>query len=385
MEFDFSTAGRIVFGAGALARLAALAAPLGRRALLVTGERSADESGVADSVGAAIAVAARARCAGEPSVADVDRAVAAARAERCDFVVAVGGGSALDCGKAAAGMLTNPGSLEDYLEGVGKGLVLARPPVPLIAVPTTAGTGSEATKNAVVSGPGYKKSIRSPLLLPTVALVDPDLLASVPRPVRAACGLDALTQVLEPTLSRNAGPLTDALSLTGIRAAARALPAYVADPADAAARAGMALASLLGGISLANAGLGAVHGFASPLGAQFPIPHGVACGTMLAAVVETNLAAARGTPAEERVASRFAAAAEALLDRRFADRAAALRAGLARLHALQAELGVPRLAALGVRDEHLPAIVAGARGSSMRTNPVNLTDAELTAALRRAM
>lgn len=385
MEFEFYTAGRIVFGAGSLERLGELAKPLGTRALVVTGAHSAQKSGLLVRVMGLVETAAVAPCAGEPTVEDVDRAVALARAAACDFVVAVGGGSALDCGKAAAGMLTNPGSLEDYLEGVGIGATIDRTPAPMIAIPTTAGTGTEVTKNAVIRGPGYKKSVRSPKLIPDVALVDPDLLAPASREVLAACGMDALTQVIESYLSRNASPMTDALAREGIRAAGKHLVPLCDDPTDTDAREAIALTSLFGGICLANAGLGAVHGFASPIGAHFPIPHGVVCGALLATVLETNLDAARGRPEADRVWTRFARVAEALTGITYESPVVAAGAGLAHCRAMQRALSIPTLTTLGLREGHFPRIIAGARGSSMRTNPVDLTDAQLEEALRRVL
>jgi alcohol dehydrogenase class IV len=386
MGFEFFSAARIVFGAGSLERLDELAAPLGRRALLVTGARSADESGASDAVRGKIEVAAHARCASEPRVEDVDRAVEAARAGACDLVVALGGGAVLDCGKAAAGMMTNPGSLEDYLEGVGKGLTIDERPAPMIAIPSTAGTGSEVTKNAVISGAGYKKSIRSPDLIPDVALVDPDLLATAPPALVAACGMDALTQVIESFMSLNASPLTDALAIDGIYSAGRFLERFWRDRGDGEARSGVALTSLYGGICLANAGLGAVHGFASPLGALFPFAHGEVCGSLLAASMEANLEVSRGGPAEERVWSRFAEVSAALLgDEPHGDVESGVRSGLARLHELRRVLEIPTLGELGLREEDVPQVVAGARGSSMRTNPVLLSDEQLSETLRRAL
>jgi alcohol dehydrogenase class IV len=382
--FDFATAGRILFGAGKLAEIGAIGAQMGRRALLVVGARSADESGLRARIERALPVGAVARCAREPHIDDVDAAVAAARDGGCDWVLAVGGGSALDCGKAAAGLLTNGGQLSDYLEGVGTGRAIERPAAPMVAVPTTAGTGSEVTRNAVLSGPGYKKSVRSALLLPRVALVDPELARGAPPAVTAACGMDALTQVIEPYLSRGAGPLTDGLALEGIRAGARGLAAAYRDPGDLAAREQMALCSLFGGICLANAGLGAVHGFAAALGALFPIPHGVTCAVMLAPVIEGNLAAARGTPVEDRVWERFARVAEALTGRRFADRSEAAAAGLAWLRELVAALEIPRLGALGVGAGDVAAVVARSRGASMRFNPIDLDDRQLAAMVEAA-
>lgn len=381
--FELVTAPRIVFGAGALAKLETIARSLGGRALLVVGGASAERSGLLAGLERSLPVAAVARCAHEPTVADVDDAVEAARAASCDLVVAAGGGSVLDCGKAAAGLLANGGSLVEYLEGVGSGRELTRPATPLVAVPTTAGTGSEVTKNAVVSGPGFKKSVRSPLLVPRVALVDPELTRGLPREVAAACGMDALTQLIEPCLSRSANPLCDGLALQGVAAAGRSLSRAVLEPDDES-REGMALASLLGGICLANAGLGAVHGIAASLGALFPIPHGVACAAILPQTVRANLRAAQGADGD-RLRLRFAQVSEALCGRRFVDRASAIDAGLSTLQTLQRELAIPSLSRLGIGEVDLPRIVAGSRGSSMRFNPVELTDDELTSILRASL
>ena len=384
-SLEFYTAGRIRFGNDSVDELADLVPEMGRRALLVTGARFARESGLLARLRASFPVGAVAECGREPHVEDVDRAVAAAQEAGCDVVVAVGGGAVLDCGKAAAGMMTNPGGLADYLEGVGSGREITEPAAPMIAVPTTAGTGSEVTKNAVITGPGYKKSVRSPLLIPRIAVVDPRLTYSMPPEGTAACGMDALAQLIEPYLSRNAEPLTDAFALTGIRAAARGLEAAWEDPLDEEARENMALASLLGGICLANAGLGAVHGFAAPLGALFPIPHGIACAAMLVPVIEGNLEAARGTAVEDRVWSRFARVAVALTGRAASDRLLTVEAGLDFLRELTRRLRLPRLGAFGVGEAEVEAVVAGARGSSMRYNPVDLADAELADILRSAL
>jgi alcohol dehydrogenase class IV len=383
--FEFTTAPRIVFGAGAAARLTELTRAFGDRVLLVLGGASANRSGLAARLRNELSPCAEARCADEPSVDEVDRAVAAGRAGHCDVVVAVGGGSVLDCGKAAAGMMTNPGSLIDYLEGVGVGRTIEALPLPMIAVPTTAGTGSEVTKNAVISGPGYKKSVRSPLLIPKVALVDPELTYSMPSEVTASCGMDALTQLIESYLSKNASPMTDGLALRGIVAAGQSLARAFADPSDAEAREGMALASLLGGICLANAGLGAVHGFAAPLGAILKIPHGVACAALLPQVIRANLEAARGTAQEHRLRARFAAVAEALTGERFDAKDRAIEAGLGAIARLQRDVQIPGLATLGTTEAHVAPLVRGSRGSSMRYNPVELTDLQLEAILREAM
>jgi len=383
--FEFYTAPHIVFGAGSLARVAELLPPPGRRVLLLVGRRSAEQSGLLRRLEGLLPVRAVARCGREPVVDDVDRAVAEGRGAECDAVVAVGGGAVIDCGKAASGMLTNPGSLVDYLEGVGRGLQLEQVPAPMLAAPTTAGTGSEVTKNAVVSGPGFKKSIRSPMLIPRVALIDPELTHTMPAEVTASCGMDALTQLIEAYLSTSATPFTDGLALQGIAAAGESLVHAWERPDDAAAREGMMLASVLGGICLANAGLGAVHGFASPLGALFPIPHGVACAALLPQVVAANLEAVQGEEAEGRFVARLARVGDALTGQRHGDEQRAAEQALARLRQLQGRLGIPRLGQLGVREEHLQQIVDGSRGSSMRHNPVELSDRQLERILRQAL
>ncbi len=384
--FEFFTAARIVFADGAAERLGELARPLGSRALLVVGGASAEHSGLLGRLREQLPVVAEARCGREPRIEDVDRAVSGARAARCDLVVAVGGGSVLDCGKAASGMITNPGSLLDYLEGVGAGKTIERPPVPMVAVPTTAGTGSEVTKNAVISGAGYKKSVRSPLLIPRLAVVDPRLTHDDPPELTAACGMDALTQLIEAYLSNNASPLTDGLALRGIAAVGQALPAAYEGPDDARARRRMALGSLLGGICLANAGLGAVHGFASPIGALFPqIGHGVACASLLPHVLRKNHQASHRTPVAARVHARLADIGEALSGRRTVERAEAIAAAIAGVEVLRQRLRIPTLSELGITREDLPRIVVGARGSSMRHNPVELTDQQLTEILEAAL
>ena len=381
MEFSFLTAPEIIFGAGALGRLS----KLGERALLVLGRESERNRELARMVGEQVAVGAVARCEREPTVAEVDRAVERARAGRCDWVVAAGGGAVLDCGKAASAMMTNPGSLEDYLEGVGEGLTIHERPAPMVAAPTTAGTGSEVTKNAVISGPSYKKSVRSPMMIPRVALVDPLVTHTMPPAVTASCGMDALVQCVESYLSRGASPLTDGLALQGAAAAGRSLARAFERGGDAGARQDMALASLLGGVCLANAGLGAVHGFASPLGALFPIPHGVACAAIFPQVLGANLEASQDTEEGARLLRRTARVVRVMGASTSPDDGAAVEQGLAWLSRLQRRVEIPRLGALGIKPEDFPRLVAGSRGSSMRYNPVDLSDEQLTGILEAAL
>ena len=379
--FDLAAPARIVFRAGAAREDGTLARELGAHALLVTG-RSAARADVVTAPLAAAGVRWTAfAVAAEPTV-DLARAgVAAARAAGCDLVIGLGGGSALDAAKAIAALLGNGGDPLDYLEVVGRGLPLTRPSLPMFALPTTAGTGSEVTKNAVLAAPdhGLKASLRSPLMLPRVALVDPDLLAGLPAAVLASSGLDALSQLIEPLVSARANPLTDGLAREGIRRSAGALRrAYTAARAGrevaAEDREALALASLFGGLCLANAGLGAVHGFAAPLGGMFSAPHGAVCAALLPAVVRVNARAlaARAPDAPARARLREIAAlvtgrADATIDD-----------GVAWLVDLCAALEIPGLARHGLTPARVPELVTKARAaSSMKGNPLTLTDDEL--------
>ncbi|WP_052388383.1 iron-containing alcohol dehydrogenase [Dactylosporangium aurantiacum] len=307
---------------------------------------------------------------GEPTVDDARDAVAAARAHGADVVVAVGGGSVLDLGKAVAALLGNGTDPLDHLEIVGRGAPFTRPSVPFVAVPTTAGTGSEVTANAVLAAPeaGLKASLRGAGLLPRVALVDPLLTLGCPPAVTAASGLDALTQCLEPFVSALANPVTDGLSREGLRRAGRALRRAYTDGSDVEARTDMALCSLLGGMSLANAKLGAVHGFAGVIGGMIDIPHGAACAALLAPVVEANVRALRSRDAADPALDRFAEAARLLTGRPDAT----VEAGVAWLRETVSLLGVPGLDAYGLPAQRSDEIVAKAAGaSSMKGNPLS--------------
>lgn len=380
--FSIARLPRIEFGSGSLDRLPDIAAGYGRHLLLVTGARSFAESEAGARLFASLRTRnlswEQVRVTGEPSPEFVDASVAALRGTRFDAVVGIGGGSGLDAAKAIAGLLRPGNSVLDHLEGIGPERPYNGEATPFIAVPSTAGTGSEATKNAVLSVPGsYKKSFRDDRLVAEWAIIDPDLLATCPPALIAADGLDAFTQLLESFVSSRANPLTDALARSGIMAARDALPALHRQQ-SAAARAQMAYASLASGICLAQAGLGAVHGLASPLGAFFPIPHGVVCGTLVASATESNIAALEtrdpGNPALPKYAE---------IGRRFAmqkglDGPEARRFLVASLRRWEEELELPRLAAYGIGTADLERIVAASRGSSMKTNPVVLSDTELT-------
>lgn len=321
---------------------------------------------------------------GEPSPEMVDKAVATLRSEVIDVVIGIGGGSALDAAKAIAGLLMPGNSVMDHLEGVGPELPYTGPATPFIAVPTTAGTGSEATKNAVLSiqGPnGFKKSFRDDRLVAAYALIDPDLLISCPPAVIAANGMDALTQLLESYVSSRAAPLTDSLAWGGLKAARDGLLALYVDTGNSVAREQMAYAALISGITLAQVGLGSVHGLAAPLGAFFPIPHGVACGTLVAAATRINIAALRARAPEHPALEKYAQVGRLLNRQGQLDQNTAHTALVDTLERWTQELNLPKLAHFGVTPADIPRIVANSRGSSMKTNPVLLDDHEISAIL----
>jgi alcohol dehydrogenase class IV len=383
VRFEFAAPSRILFGDGRVKEAGAVAAELGARALVVQG--SGDR---ADPVRALLSarglVTSTFPVAGEPTIRLVEVGVQQARRDGCDLVVAVGGGSVLDAAKAIAALLSNPGELRAYLEVIGEGRPLANRAAPLLAIPTTAGTGSEVTRNAVLLAEEerVKVSLRSPLMIPTVALVDPELTYSLPPDVTASTGLDALTQCIEPFVSPQANPLTDAVAREGIRLAAGALERAVRRPGDREARRDMAAASLCGGLALANARLGAVHGFAAPIGGLFPIPHGVVCARLLPPVVAANLAALRSREPDSPALTRYAEVA-ALLTGRPESRAEDAVEWLA---GLTERLDVPRLSSFGLAEAEVGVVVPLARrASSMQGNPVALSEGELSAALLAAL
>jgi alcohol dehydrogenase class IV len=380
-SFEFATAGRIVVGIGRAAELPGVLAGLGSRVLVCTGANPARHAEVVAGLGLPAAVFP---VAAEPTVGLARAGVAAAREHGADVVAAIGGGSVIDTGKAVAMLLGNGGDPLDYLEVVGSGREITRPAVPCVAVPTTAGTGAEVTANAVLAAPEHrlKASLRSRLMLPRVALVDPELTASCPPPVTAASGMDALTQCLEPFVSVRANPVTDGVAREGLRRAAAGLRAAYADGTDLAARADMALCSLLGGIALANAKLGAVHGLAGVIGGTAPVPHGAACAALLAPVIEANVRVLRSGSAGHPALDRYAEVARLLTGQP----AATIDEGLAWIRETVTLLAIPGLAAFGVRGQDADDIAAqAARSSSMQGNSVPLSHDDLRAALLGAL
>ncbi len=384
MPFEFATATRIRFGAGTRQEIPAAAASMGSRALVVTGASADRATPVVNAMAAAGVTPLQMAVAGEPTIETIRDGVARAREARCDVVIAIGGGSALDAGKAVAALLAHPGDPLDFLEIVGRGQPLTEPSVPMIAVPTTAGTGSEVTRNAVLASPEHrvKASLRSLGLLPRLAVVDPELTLGLPRSITASCGLDALTQLIEPYVSVRANRMTDMFCVEGMRRAARALPRAWERPEDLDARTDMAWASLLGGLSLANAGLGAVHGFAAPLGGMFPAPHGAACAAVLPYAMEVNIRALRQRLPSGDGLRRYAEVARILTG----DAHAAPEDGFRWVARLCAAMQIPPLRAYGVEESAIPSLVERAvRAGSMKGNPIALTAEELREIVARAI
>ena len=377
--FDLALPRKVVFGPGRGSELAGLLPTLGTRVLLCTGSDPARHRHLLGDV-EPVAVA---RVTREPLVDDARAVLAQARAAGADAVVAIGGGSVLDLAKAVAVLLGNGTDPMDHLEVVGRGLPIERPSVPYVAVPTTAGTGAEATANAVLGSPehGRKASIRSPHMLATVALVDPLLTLGCPPAVTASSGLDALTQCLEPYVSPKANPATDAVAAEGLRRGARSLRRAHDDGDDRAAREDMALCSLFGGISLANAKLGAVHGVAGVVGGMVDAPHGAVCAALLAPVVEANVRALRERDPDSPALDRYAAVARLLTGRDDAT----VDDAVAWLRETVAALDVPPLGAVGLQPAQYAEVAEkSARSSSMQGNPVALTGDELVGVLRVA-
>jgi len=379
VAFELALPRRVVFGAGRAAELPELVRGLGGRVLLCTG-RSPERHGELLSD---IEPAALVTVAGEPSVDDVRRATERAREARADVVVALGGGSVLDLGKAVAALLGNGTDPLDHMEVVGRGVPVTEPAVPYVAVPTTAGTGAEVTANATLRSPehGVKASIRSPLMLATVALVDPLLTLACPPAVTASSGLDALTQCLEPFVSPKANPATDALAREGLQRGARSLVAAYENGEDRAAREDMALCSLFGGIALANAKLGAVHGFAGVVGGMVDAPHGAVCAALLAPVVEANVRALRKRSPDSPALARYAEVARILTGKPTAE----AEDCVGWLRETVVALQVPPLGRVGLRPEqHAEVAEKAAASSSMQGNPVPLPREELLTVLESA-
>jgi len=384
MRFEFVTANRIIFGTGTLREVGPVAAEMGRRALVLTGRSTARAQPLLDLLAAHGLESTIFPVAGEPTIDLIRQGTQHARQTGCDFVIGLGGGSVLDAGKAIAALMTNPGDLMDYLEVIGHGHKLTNASAPYIAIPTTAGTGAEVTRNAVLGAPEHqvKVSLRSPLMLPRVALVDPELTYGLPPDVTASTGLDALTQVMEPYVSHRANPLTDLLCREGLKMVARSLRRVYEDGSDAAAREDMALASLYGGLALANAGLGAVHGFAAPIGGMFPAPHGAVCARLLPVVMDANVSALRTRQPASAALRRYDEVAQLLTGKPNAT----ATDGIAWVRELCRDLQVPSLASYGISEADFSALIGkAAAASSMQANPIQLNSEEMRGILAQAL
>jgi alcohol dehydrogenase class IV len=384
VRFDLAVPADVRFGAGRVSEVPEAFAGLGAsRVLVITGRTTSR----ADAIRAALTEADIASVvfgvATEPSIERARAAIELISETGCDAVLGFGGGSALDVAKAAAVLATSGTDPVEHLEVIGAGRPIERPGLPCIAVPTTAGTGSEVTRNSVLSGGGVKASLRSPLMLPKVAVVDPDLLVGVPPPTIAASGMDALSQLIEPLLSARANPFTDALARDGIRRSARSLRrAYQEGMEDPDVREDLALASLFGGMCLANSGLGAVHGIAAAAGARLSAPHGAVCAAVLAAAMEVNLQALREKAPDHPALLRMAEIAGLLTGQPDANPDDAI----AWLQELTAALSIPGLASYRLAEDEIPAVVSAAqKASSMRGNPIELSDEEVSEIVTRSL
>jgi alcohol dehydrogenase class IV len=383
MRFEFATATRIVFGSGSLLEVGDIAAGLGRRALVVIGSNSLRAAALFGYLSQAGVSYTTFNVVGEPTTHIAHEGSLLAQRESCDMVIGLGGGSVIDAGKAIAALVRNPGDPLDYLEVIGRGQALSQPPVPYIAIPTTAGTGAEVTRNAVLGSPEHrvKVSLRSPLMLPRVALIDPELTHSMPPHVTASTGLDALTQVLEPYVSYLATPITDAFCLDGLHRVARSLRKAYTNGDDIYAREDMALVSLYGGLALANAKLGAVHGFAGPFGGMFDAPHGAVCAALLPHVMAANVRVLQQRQPKSEALIRYDEIAQILTGSvdAFAED------GVEWVTELTTYLQIPSLGAFGLTVDDFPELITkAAKSSSMKGNPIQLQPAELEGILTNA-
>ena len=384
MNFEFATANRIIFGPGSIKNVGILASSMGHRALVVSGTNARRTAPLLETLSMQHVEVVMFSVTGEPTIELVQEGVKLARTENCDLVIGFGGGSSLDTGKAIAAMLTNPGDVLDYLEIIGKGLLLSQAPIPYIAIPTTSGTGSEVTRNAVLGSVTHKVkvSLRSLLMLPHLVIVDPELTHSMPSAVTASTGLDALTQVMEPFVSNAANPITDAFCREGLLRASRSLKKAYENGNDSVAREDMAMASLFGGLALANAKLGAVHGFAGTLGGIFNAPHGAICAALLPHVMSINVQALLSRQPGSPLLKRYDEVAQILTGISTATSAD----GVTWVHELCEALKLPGLKTFGLTPDFFSIVIEkSAVASSMKGNPIKLTTAEMTEILNRAL
>lgn len=383
MKFEFTTSGRIIFGNGAIQQLPQHVALLGRKAFLLCGKNTHRIDSLIENLNRAGIITSTFRISTEPTVPIIQQAIQHARSNGCDVIIGIGGGSVIDAGKAVSAMLTNSGELLEYLEVIGEGKSVSQNPAPYIAVPTTAGTGAEVTSNAVLVSPEHKVkvSMRSSLMFPRIALVDPEMTYSMPPAITASTGLDALTQLIEAFVSNKSNPLTDGICLEGLKRASRSLLISF-KTGDPSAREDMSIASLFSGIALANAKLGAVHGLAAPLGGVFSAPHGTICARLLPFVMEMNIRKLIQNSILAEYVHRFNTVAQIVTNN---SQATAQDAAI-RMKNICEEMSIPSLKEFGLRESHISRIVQQAKkSSSTKGNPVELTEDELAEILRQAM
>ncbi|MFC1746332.1 iron-containing alcohol dehydrogenase [Candidatus Riflebacteria bacterium] len=384
MQFQFATATRIIFKTGAIKDIGSMVSEFGRRVFVITGRNPARIKSILTRLEKADMKISCFNVKAEPTTGMVIEATRMAREKKCDFVIGIGGGSVLDTGKVVSALLTNKGALHDYLEVIGKGKSLEQRPAPYIAVPTTAGTGAEVTRNAVLSAPEHnvKVSMRSYMMLPELAIVDPQLTYSMSPEVTASTGLDALTQLMEVYVSKKSYPLTDLICREGMQLAANSLALAFKDGKNKSAREKMSLASLYGGMGLANAGLGAAHGFAGPLGGIYQAPHGMICASLLPFVMQANVDAISNRLPGSPVLKRYNEIARILTG----ERTAIIQDGIEWVKSLCVKLNIPPLSRFGLRKQEIPAVVEQARkSSSMQGNPIPLKESELCDILNKAI
>jgi alcohol dehydrogenase class IV len=383
MIFEFAAPNRIIFGKGTINKLGSIIPQMGKNALIVTGSGKVPIESLEKILIEADVQYEIFRTAREPNIKTIELGLALAKSSRCDFVIGFGGGSVLDASKAISALMTNQGELLDYLEVVGKGKEIQNKPAPMIALPTTAGTGTEVTRNAVITSTEHKVkvSMRSPMMVPSVAIVDPVLTYSLPPTVTASTGLDALTQVIEAYTSNKANPITDGFSREGIQRGARFLLKAYRDGQDTVARENMSLTSLLSGLALANSGLGAVHGFAGVMGGMYAVPHGEICACLLSPVMKYNAKTLSKTVGKESIHHRYQEIAFWVTGVPHAS----IMDGIAWIENLAQELNIPSLRTMGIRREDFPEIIQKTKvSSSMQKNPVVLDDSTLQAILLEA-
>ena len=376
MNFKFATTNRIIFGPGSINQVAPLALEYGSNPLVVTGKSLERAEQLLEHFKRSNIKPSIYSVTGEPTTITIRECVQLSRKNECDVIIGIGGGSTIDTGKAAAALMTNEGDLLDYLEVIGQGKKLKNPSAPFIAVPTTAGTGAEVTRNAVIAYPEHKVkvSLRSHFLLPEIAVVDPLLTHSMPPSITAYTGLDAFTQVIEPYVSNKANPITDSLCREGIKRISRSLLRVYRNGSDSTSREDMCIGSLFGGLTLANAKLGAVHGFAGPMGGMIGAPHGAICGTLLPPVIKANIEALKSREPDSSALLHYDEIAGIITDN---SKATSMDL-IDWITELYENIKLPKLSELGLKDEQINKLIEKAKkASSMKGNPIQLTDAEL--------